>query len=180
MFLCWNFVLNQVWVELAKWFWRKIVYAQVKTVNVQTTAAWNLIVFKWAKKMTKKSRFEETFHLLRKSLNLTVCNILYMYGVYVRGTSLKVIGFKWSTVWVTQVCKSTVTIIIQSIRKTKQCTTCFCFPFKKKKRNRIYTKYLKLNYHNWISWLSSNNQKFNSHIFMIWSMHQNLNEFPCP
>lgn len=32
----------------------------------------------------------------------------------------------------TVLCKSTVTIMIQSIRKTKQCTTCFCFPFKKK------------------------------------------------
>lgn len=33
----------------------------------------------------------------------------------------------------TVLCKSTVTIMIQSIRKTKQCTTCFCFSLKKKK-----------------------------------------------
>lgn len=33
----------------------------------------------------------------------------------------------------TVLCKSTVTIIIQSIRKTKQCITCFCFSLKKKK-----------------------------------------------
>lgn len=39
----------------------------------------------------------------------------------------------------TVLCKSTVTIIIQSIRKTKQCTTCFCFSLKKKRKEIEFT-----------------------------------------
>lgn len=80
----------------------------------------------------------------------------------------------------TVLCKSTVTIMIQSIRKTKQCTTCFCFSLKKKKEIEFtpntWSLIITIEFHD--SVLTT--RKFNSHIFMIWSMHQNLNEFPCP